>query len=368
MIDSIAVRNFKCFKDETMELSSLNLLLGVNSGGKSTVIQAILLYDEARRKAEKNEALLNLLDTKYGVTLYSFEEILNQDSDEELFTIEIEEKGLKKVMVCSGTEDANGIFCRFSGEDSSHTYKNIYYFSSDRRITPYQRKGEMTQRTLGKEQQYLAYLIDKGKTSKIEIDERRNPPGQTVSLFDMQMNSWLDCILPGNRVEVLPSGNDGLLTLLLGSGGERHITNVGFGVSFILPIIAGGLLARKGDLLIVENPELHLHPKAQTEMAGFLSVVAAAGVQVIVETHSDHIVNGVRKACLKKDNPIGCSSVLMYFFNQEEEKRAEKIELDEMAEICKWPDGFLDQTETDLYEMRMMRKHLYESRDGNKYQ
>lgn len=51
-------------------------------------------------------------------------------------------------------------------------------------------------------------------------------------------------------------------------------------------------------MLIIENPELHLHPKAQSELALFLSTVAHAGVQVVIETHSDHIVNGVRKSVL----------------------------------------------------------------------
>ena len=71
-------------------------------------------------------------------------------------------------------------------------------------------------------------------------------------------------------------------------------TNIGFGISYALPIIIGALIAPKNSLLLVENPEAHLHPAGQSEIGKFLAEVASTGRQVIVETHSDHLLNGYK--------------------------------------------------------------------------
>ena len=72
--------------------------------------------------------------------------------------------------------------------------------------------------------------------------------------------------------------------------------NVGFGISYSLPVVVALLSAKKGALLIIENPEAHLHPHGQAKLAELMVLVAQSGVQIFVETHSDHIFNGFRKA------------------------------------------------------------------------
>src|SRR5262249_29200794 len=76
--------------------------------------------------------------------------------------------------------------------------------------------------------------------------------------------------------------------------------NMGFGLSYALPILVAGLLAPVGGLLIVENPEAHLHPAGQSKLGRFLARVAGGGVQIIVETHSDHVLNGIRLAATEE--------------------------------------------------------------------
>ena len=89
--------------------------------------------------------------------------------------------------------------------------------------------------------------------------------------------------------------------------------HTGFGLTQVLPIVVAALSADEGDILLVENPEVHLHPAGQALMGQFLAKVALAGVQVIVETHSDHILNGVRVAVASKQL-LGANDVAIHFF------------------------------------------------------
>ncbi|MCQ4437669.1 AAA family ATPase, partial [Clostridioides difficile] len=70
--------------------------------------------------------------------------------------------------------------------------------------------------------------------------------------------------------------------------------NVGFGITYVLSIITLVLSAEPGDILIIENPEAHVHPRGQIELGKFLALASKSGIQIIVETHSDHIFNGMR--------------------------------------------------------------------------
>ena len=88
---------------------------------------------------------------------------------------------------------------------------------------------------------------------------------------------------------------------------------MGFGVTYSLPIILSGLIAKEKGLLIVENPEAHLHPAGQSRMGVFLAWLAGKGVQVLVETHSDHIINGIRRA-IAEFKYLDNSSALVHWF------------------------------------------------------
>lgn len=96
--------------------------------------------------------------------------------------------------------------------------------------------------------------------------------------------------------------------------------NVGFGVTYTLPIIVAILSAKVDDLIIIENPESHLHPKAQSILGKLFAIAANAGVQIIIESHSDHILNSLR-VCVK-NKIISNESVAIYYF----ERKPDSIE------------------------------------------
>jgi predicted ATPase len=122
--------------------------------------------------------------------------------------------------------------------------------------------------------------------------------------------------------------------------------NVGFGYSYALPIIVSGLVAKPGERLIVENPEAHLHPYAQSQLIKFLAKVSATGVQVFIESHSDHVLNAMRIAVLDKVIEHGNLNVL--YFDRSASQRVEQIPVKEDGSIEYWPVGFFDQTDKDF--------------------
>ena len=111
-------------------------------------------------------------------------------------------------------------------------------------------------------------------------------------------------------------------------------------------------MAEPSTMLIVENPEAHLHPAGQSRVGEFLALVAAAGVQVVLETHSDHVLNGVRKSVRRKI--IGNNDVHIHFFARGSELGSNivtKPQISVDGGIDTWPEGFFDQFERDLEEL-----------------
>jgi predicted ATPase len=115
-----------------------------------------------------------------------------------------------------------------------------------------------------------------------------------------------------------------------------------------MPIIIAALAAEKGDLLLIENPEVHLHPSGQALIGQFLAEVAQAGIQVIVESHSDHVLNGIRRAV--KSCKIDSRDVVLHFFSARHDGevpyRSPRLASD--GTINQWPTGFFDQFDKDM--------------------
>ncbi len=113
--------------------------------------------------------------------------------------------------------------------------------------------------------------------------------------------------------------------------------------------------AAPGALLLIENPEAHLHPKGQGMMGDLLAQVAQTGVQVIIETHSDHVLNGIRLAVHGGGEPsrLDAEKVRLHFFERREtdngaEHVVESPRMDRDGRIDRWPEGFFDEWDKSL--------------------
>jgi len=128
--------------------------------------------------------------------------------------------------------------------------------------------------------------------------------------------------------------------------------NTGFGISYALGIIVAGLAAEHDTVLLVENPEAHLHPRAQSLIGEFLARVSAGGAQVFVETHSEHVLNGVRR--MVKQQIIPPDKCRLFFFSRtagDLEPTKTDVPISGSGEIEIWPEGFFDQLDKDLTEI-----------------
>ena len=176
------------------------------------------------------------------------------------------------------------------------------------------------------------------------------------SLFRLA-NVMLGWIVPG--AVFIASENDDTDTAVVaftrdakGTKTKTRATHVGFGLSYALPIIAGALALSGGGVLLVENPEAHLHPFSQSRMGAFLALMSATNRQIFVETHSDHVVNGIRLAVRHK--LVSPESVRIYFFRNSlaaEQSEISEITVDDSGGVASWPPGFFDQIEQDLAKL-----------------
>ncbi len=148
-------------------------------------------------------------------------------------------------------------------------------------------------------------------------------------------------------------GITNILSAKFSYGGNNDVRpyHIGAGVSYITGIIISSLSAEPEDILIIENPEIHLHPKAQADLTEFLCFIANAGIQIIVESHSDHIFNGIRKAVAKKY--INKNKTSIHFFELDKDflSRNTEIELADTGGIITYKKGLFDQFDDDLDQL-----------------
>ncbi len=147
----------------------------------------------------------------------------------------------------------------------------------------------------------------------------------------------------------------------------RPLFSVGVGVSQVLPILVAGLLAPEGAVLIIEQPELHLHPRAQARLGDFFVSLAHLGKQCLIETHSDTLVNQLRLHMVKGGEAVR-ELVSIYFVEQDEQgdARFEPVKVSEGGNIVNWPEGFLDESvkQEEAIAQEALRRRASRSRSS----
>jgi len=182
-------------------------------------------------------------------------------------------------------------------------------------------------------------LIASGVAKQTAIRRNKSLPSEAV-LFD-QTAYWLHQMNLADGLEVRAIGNSARYELLIKNDGEAsNLKDVGVGVSQVLPVIVAALFAKPGHIVMVEEPESHLHPLAQSQLAElFAQVSAERGVQFIVETHSEHLFRRMQTLIAKQE--ITSTQAAMYFVEREGKSAIlRKLILDEYGRLQNWPNGF----------------------------
>lgn len=345
MIRRLVVTDLKCFARLDLSLGGLTLLAGMNSAGKSTVIQALLLDALGRRGAPNVP-----LSGEYGLAMGDAVGVLRRDAEEPEIVIETIGDEAHSVCRLGVPEDADALALDvLDGSEWPPGTPSVGAYLCAERLGPRDtlEVRATSEAGVGHQGQYVAQVL-------VQAELDRRPPERLVEGVDAvptvtrQTEAWLSRIVRPIQLQAQRVVGSDLATLRFREpdvGAEwTRPANVGFGLSYALPVVVAGLTVPAGSLLLVENPEAHLHPAGQSAMADFLARVAASGVQVVVETHSDHIVNGVRRAVVA-DDVIPASDVAIHAFAGAEPT---PIAVTETGGLSAWPEQFFDQIQKDL--------------------
>ena len=208
---------------------------------------------------------------------------------------------------------------------------------------------------LGARGEYAWNYLNNHRDDPLPAEDPRCADAPGRRLVDV-VDHWLQDVSPGAhlQLEAVPAADAVLSGFAFDQPGDvqsrRHrATNVGFGLSYVLPVVLA-LLAPPGALCLVENPEAHLHPRGQTKLAELAVRAAQAGVQVFVETHSDHFVDGVRIAA--RDGLIAPADAAIHYFERRDGRAAvESPAIDADGRLSHWPAGFFDQHDENLAKL-----------------
>lgn len=364
MITRVRLVNFKCFADQTIPFGGVTLLAGVNGTGKSSVLQALLVLRQSHLQGllRANRFGLNGDLVRLGTAA----DTLNDLASDESIVIELGlgtstarwrvgyEKGAEVLRgdpsepIPSAALEENLFTDRFQYLSAERVGPRTFFPASE----PSLRKA-----ALGSAGEYTAqFLAAYGSRPVPDLPSLRRASAASHLLRD-QVEAWLSEISPGVRLTT--TAHPALDVYQLGFAFERERdvsasfrpTNVGFGLTYTLPVLVALLSAEKGSLIMIENPEAHLHPRGQVVMGELIARAAGAGIQVVVETHSDHVLNGLRIAALR--GLVDPAMVRIHFFVRSVSGTNELISprLDRRGRIDKWPPDFFDQWDRSLEEL-----------------
>ena len=346
MIKQLEVQALKSFKEKRIDLKPLTLLAGLNNSGKSTFIQSIRMY----LAAFKGESPL----------LEGYGSVSDIRSNLTSATSKIK-VGMK---FYDGSEDE--MVLTENSVIAPKKCPDTIYISADRfgpkTSLPMSQSLDLAP-MIGDRGEFVIDYIQKLTDYNYLVSDSLIHGHSQGKTFEYALEGWLTEIAPG--VEFKFNTNP-KADIAHAEVNNFRPTNVGFGLSYTLPIIAAALGAsaylnetsdqenwvqdweqskkENGRLLILENPEAHLHPQGQTAMGRLIALVAAEGVQVIVETHSDHLMDGIRIA-VKEKNLKPDDAVFHYLSKEGNGETIIKTpKLDGGGKLDSWPAGFFDQT------------------------
>ncbi len=361
MLREIHIHNYKSHKDTALQISGINVLCGQNGVGKSSIIQSLLLLkqtydnnqldkvlnlnkplcyigrakDALSQKADTDTLSFRLIEDDFeGYWCY---DIHNLSSD----YLKLNSQPIEKASLDLSLLNKPFIFLSASRLGSGENYiSNDLAVEINKQLSLDRGKGELTA-------QFLHFY-----RKKMVLNALKHPSEPVNSLLE-QVTAWEREISKGVNVVPVKVGNNYEIKFSFntpdGKTDEFNAENVGFGLSYILPVLVAILSADEGSLVLIENPEAHLHPNGIAKLTELLALAAENGIQIIIETHSDHIINGLLVAI--KNQHLKPDNTKIYYFDRDETRHATtitNIPIRPDGKIKNPPVGFFDQIGKDL--------------------
>lgn len=358
MIHKIMLKNFKCFDEIEIPLNNLTILAGSNGSGKSTIIQAMLLLSQSYKK-NHNWNFMEFVG-EYIYLGYSNDVMNEFNEDDSLIKVGIVCDEGEIIQLASYESSVIRLTAQTTGQistDNGLINKDFEYISADR-IVPNKvfsmfDDGE----GLGIHGERVMHFLSLYGNQRINKEICKD---DIYNSLVAQLDYWLGELFNGIKIkfeEVVKTDTISLRFQEVSSkeiSNERRPINVGFGITYILPVLVALLKATPGDLVVVENPECHLHPSAQRKIGELASIVAQTGVQVVIETHSDHVLNGVRVSV--KEKKIAKERTQILFVDREDignhfHTNVYSPQILDNGDLDVWPDGFFDEWDNALISL-----------------
>lgn len=368
MITSVTLDNFKCFEHFYIPLRKLTLIAGVNGAGKSSVIQSLLLLRQScldkdtdwKQALVLSSGLVDLEDASQVLyagadASYPFIhiEVENDDIDTIAFDMDsMSSNNTSKISYEGDLDKAKQTWSLFRGD--------FVYLYADRKHpqTKYIKETSRLDSRLGdKSANNAAFRLAQAiNTNEQLVIKELKHVGASDLTIARNVNAWINYVM-GSSVGVTAEETEKdkeakiVYSVRNKQGEELQLSplNMPFGNSYVLPIVLAVLTAPEDSMILIENPESHLHPSAQIRLGELLSRAANAGVQIVVETHSDHLMNGIRMAC--HQGLIGNDDIEMDLIGVEQDgvtHSRQNISLDSDGYVENWIPGFFDEWETAL--------------------
>lgn len=349
MLRQVHLTNFKCFARLHLELAPLTLLCGGNGAGKSSVLQALLALRRSRATGAFDGGHPVLADELTG--LGTGREVLHEFAEDDAVEFELVDDRTDEPLRTAFDYDreTDELRVRGSGGLALGPWETLPPFADLLHVA-----AERVEPGKIREQSDTAAFRSDGQASNSPAayrnhslpaaDPRRCEAG--TGRYGDVLDYWLRQILPGASRR-----NERIRAADAPTGGAHRYRNAGagFGLSYVLPTVAA-LLAPPGTLCLIENPEAHLHPSAQTKIAELAARAAAAGLQVVLETHGHHVLDGVRIAVV--DGLLEPGDTRFHHFEQENGQSVVRTpQIDSNGRLSSWPEGFFDQHLLDLTKL-----------------
>jgi predicted ATPase len=366
MVRALRVLNFKCFEDQLFEFGPLTLLSGLNGTGKSSVLQSLVLLRQSYQQSLLQAVGLSLSGDL--IQLGTGKDVFYEGATSNEFGFDLDFEDQLASSWRFAYDRAADVVRLASDPAPGHVYdKSLFgddfqYLSAER-IGP--RPAFATSdylvrehRQLGVRGEYTAHFLDLFRGQEIASAALAHPREKALTL-KRQVEAWTGEISPGVQIDPIAYPEIDLVSLqysfVMGNqltSNRYQSVNVGFGITYTLPVVVALLASSPGALVLLENPEAHLHPRGQVRMGELMARAASCGIQVVVESHSDHILNGVRIAVRK--GMLAPEQLRLHFLERKSGQISSQVispRVDRNGRIDQWPDGFFDEWEKSLEEL-----------------
>lgn len=422
MFTRLRLKNFKAWQDTgDIDLKPVTMLLGTNSSGKSTLIQSLLLLKQTVQSPDRS-IHLNLGGDEINdlFNFGDFENLLRQGTlHPRQFSIQFSFEGSASARVnkgdfsCSYVQNSLGgvtiqeldvstndrrfrAIRREKGaysimvDDESQPREKGRHLSPERSISlPAQaitmlgQDGPLIEDlslAIRRELESIVYLGPLRRKPERDYVWNKSKPGEVgsdghraidVLLASALMKSedqnriiegvskWLVRMQVANKLEVKQLGRSTRYEVVIHRDGvEANLRDVGIGISQVLPVLTIAYFAPSGSTIILEEPEIHLHPLAQSILAElFVDVSKERNIQFIVETHSEHLFRRMQTLIAKRQ--ITPKDAAMYFVERDgKAARMRPLELDDFGTVKNWPPNFFGDSVGEARAQAMARAQI----------